>query len=41
MSQAEELLTTLSETVPEHSHVMADADKYFIIDPISRTIANS
>lgn len=40
MSQAEELLTTLSETVPEHIHVMTDADKYFIIDPISRTIAN-
>lgn len=40
MSQAEALLSTLAETVVEHSHVMSDSDSYFVIDPVTRTMSN-
>lgn len=40
MSQAEDLLTMLSETVPEHVHTVTDTDNYFIIDPVTRIITN-
>lgn len=40
MSQAEELLNSLSEDFPIHAHPLVDSDKYFIIDPVTRTIAN-
>lgn len=40
MSQAEELLNSLSESLPEHIHDVIDSDTYFVIDPISRQITN-
>lgn len=40
MSQAEELLNSLSETFPEHTHSVVDSDNYFVIDPVTRTIKN-
>ena len=40
MSQAEALLNSLSEAIPEHTHMMVDSDNYFVIDPITRTIKN-
>lgn len=40
MSQAEELLATLSETVVNHSHLMNDSDSYFVIDPTTRLMSN-
>lgn len=40
MSQAEELLATLSETVVNHSHLMNDSDSYFVIDPATRLMSN-
>ena len=41
MSQAEELLNSLSENVSEHTHVVPDTDTYFIIDPDTRQIENT
>lgn len=42
MSQAEALLASLDETeiVSEHEHPVTDSDSYFVIDPITRSIAN-
>lgn len=41
MSQAEELLNSMSEEIPIHSHPVPDTDTYFIIDPITRQIENT
>lgn len=41
MSQAEELLDSLDETIPTHQHVVIDSDSYFIIDPITRAVENT
>lgn len=41
MSQAEDLLNSLSETVIEHKHQVPDSDTYFIIDPYTRQIENT
>ena len=41
MSQAEALLASLAEEVPEHIHSVTDSDTYFIIDPITRTLENT
>lgn len=41
MSQADELLASLSEVVIEHTHPVPDADTYFIIDPYTRQIENT
>lgn len=41
MSQAEALLASLAEVVPEHTHIVTDSDTYFIIDPITRTLENT
>ena len=41
MSQADDLLNSLSETVEEHTHTVTDSDTYFIIDPITRKIENT
>lgn len=41
MSQAEDLLNTLSETVTEHEHPVIDSDSYFVIDPDTRVIENA
>lgn len=41
MSQAEELLNTLTVSETEHAHPVVDSDTYFIIDPISREIENT
>lgn len=41
MSLAEELLNTMSEGVPVHTHPVPDTDTYFIIDPITRKIENT
>lgn len=41
MSQAEELLNSISEGVPTHSHAVPDTDTYFVIDPITRKIENT
>lgn len=40
MSAADELLTSLSETVTEHSHTVVDSDSYFVINPATRAIKN-
>lgn len=41
MSQAEELLNSLTdEVIPDHTHVMADDDSYFVINPETRKIEN-
>lgn len=40
MSQAENLLSNLSEDFPAHAHSLADSDSYFTIDPVTRVIAN-
>lgn len=41
MSQAEELLNTLAEVAPSHTHAVTDTDTYFIIDPNTRQIENT
>ena len=41
MSQAEELLNSMSTEIPVHSHPVPDTDTYFIIDPITRKIENT
>lgn len=41
MSQAEELLNTLADAVPEHTHAVTDTDTYFVIDPNTRQIENT
>ena len=41
MSQALELLNSLSETVVDHKHVVPDSDTYFLIDPYTRQIENT
>lgn len=41
MSAADELLTSLSETVTEHSHTVVDMDSYFVINPATRAIKNT
>lgn len=42
MSQAEELLNSLTETSTDHdTHIVIDSDTYFIIDPITRVIQNT
>lgn len=41
MSQAEELLNSLTDDIPVHVHPVTDSDTYFIIDPISRAIENT
>lgn len=41
MSQAEELLNSLSETVIDHKHTVPDTDTYFKIDPYTRLIENT
>lgn len=38
MSQTEELLNSLSETVVEHEHPVVDTDSYFMINPETRAI---
>lgn len=38
MSQAEDLLNSITETVIEHSHEVPDSDAHFIIDPYTREI---
>lgn len=38
MSQAEELLNSLTEIVVEHSHEVPDSDAHFVIDPYTREI---
>lgn len=40
MSSAEELLESLEEYVPTHTHNVADPDNYFVIDPDTRQIYN-
>ena len=41
MSQAEELLNSVSEEVPVHTHPVPDTDTYFVIDPVTRQIENT
>lgn len=41
MSQAEDLLNSLADSIPEHEHPVVDSDTYFVIDPISRIITNT
>ena len=41
MSQALDLLNTLSETGINHKHVVPDSDTYFLIDPYTRQIENT
>ena len=41
MSQAEELLNSMSEEIPVHTHPVPDTDTYFVIDPITRKIDNT
>lgn len=41
MSQAEELLSGMSEEVPVHTHPVPDTDTYFVIDPVTRKIENT
>ena len=41
MSQAEDLLNSLAESVAVHEHPVVDSDSYFIIDPDTRTITNT
>ena len=41
MSQAEELLNSVSEEIPVHSHPVPDTDAYFVIDPITKQIENT
>lgn len=38
MSQAEALLASVSDAVPEHEHPVTDPDGYFVIDPDTRVI---
>ena len=40
MSQAADLLASLEEYVPVHTHDVADPDNYFVIDPDTRQIFN-
>lgn len=40
MSQADELLNSLQETIPEHLHDIKDDDGYFTIDPNTREVVN-
>ena len=40
MSQAEEMLNSMSEEIPVHTHPVPDTDTYFAIDPITRKIEN-
>lgn len=41
MSQAEELLNSLSETVVEHEHSVVDTDSHFTINPDTRMIEST
>lgn len=41
MSQVEELLNSIGEGIPAHTHPVPDTDTYFIIDPITRKIENT
>lgn len=41
MSQAEELLNSLSETAVEHEHPVVDTDTYFSINPNTRAIEST
>ena len=41
MSQAEELLDSLDETIPTHQHDVIDSNSYFVIDPITRAVENT
>lgn len=41
MSQAEDLLNSLSATVIDHKHDVPDSDTYFLIDPYTRQIENT
>lgn len=41
MSQAEELLATLTDDVSVHTHSVTDSDTYFVIDPITHEIENT
>lgn len=41
MSQAEELLMSLSESVSEHAHIVVDSETHFVIDPVTREIDSS
>lgn len=41
MSNAEELLNSMSEEIPVHSHPVPDTDTYFVIDPVTRKIENT
>ena len=41
MSKAEDLLNSLTETVPIHTHPVPDTDTYFVIDPYTREIENT
>lgn len=41
MSQAEALLQNLTENVPTHTHIVADQDSYFVINPDTREIENA
>lgn len=40
MSAAEELLNSLTEDVPQHTHSLVDTDSYFVIDPSTKEITN-
>lgn len=41
MNLAEELLNSVSEDIPVHTHPVPDTDTYFVIDPITRQIENT
>lgn len=41
MSQAEDLLNSLSAAVIDHKHEVPDSDTYFLIDPYTRQIENT
>lgn len=41
MSQAEDLLNSLTETTIDHKHIVPDSDTYFRIDPYTREIINT
>lgn len=41
MSQAEDLLVTISESTVDHTHEVTDSDTYFVIDPITREVENT
>lgn len=38
MSQAEALLNTLTDAIPEHEHPVNESGVYFLIDPVSRQL---